>query len=147
MLSPKKFVCTLKLSIKSVCLWACFHLLSPSVSGIRKVKEILLNLSMKCWNSALNALRFDSDCSSCTGRRSENTCSSSSGGAQEKRKDRMMLSLPPKSVEKLVWVPVSYFPPITLMYKSFLISICLKLHKPTKLGHLPLINPMYRVTP
>jgi hypothetical protein len=27
--------------------------------------------------------------------------SSSSGGAQEKRKDRMILSLPPKSVEKL----------------------------------------------
>ncbi len=27
----------------------------PSFSGIRKVKEILLNLSIKCWNSAFNA--------------------------------------------------------------------------------------------
>jgi hypothetical protein len=27
----------------------------PSFSGIRKVKDILINLSMKCWHSAFNA--------------------------------------------------------------------------------------------
>ncbi len=43
--------------------------------------------------------------SSCTGRSSENVCSSS-GGAQAKRKEGMKLSLPPKLVgKKLVWVP------------------------------------------
>ncbi len=31
---------------------------------------------------------------------------SSSGGAQEKRKEGMELSLAPKLTEKLVWVPV-----------------------------------------
>jgi hypothetical protein len=50
----------LELSIKSPslhpCLWAYFHPLSPLFSGIRKVmKFCLLNLSMKCWNSAFNA--------------------------------------------------------------------------------------------
>jgi hypothetical protein len=43
--------------------------------------------------------------SSCTGRSSENICSSS-GGAQGERKDSMKLSLLPKLVENLVWVPV-----------------------------------------
>jgi hypothetical protein len=27
----------------------------PTFSGISKVREILLNLTMKCWNSAFNA--------------------------------------------------------------------------------------------
>ncbi len=46
---------------------------------------------------------FDSNC---TGR-SENICSSS-GGTQAKAKTRMRLGLPPKLVEKPVWIP-SYF--------------------------------------
>jgi len=40
--------------------------------------------------------------------RERNICSSS-GGAQEKGKIRMKLSVPPKLVEKLVWVPVILF--------------------------------------
>jgi hypothetical protein len=36
---------------------------------------------------------------------SENICSSSEG-TQEKEKDRMKLNLPPKLLEKLVWVAV-----------------------------------------
>jgi hypothetical protein len=40
---------------------------------------------MKCWNSAIWCIRYDSNYSSCTGRSSENICSSS-GGAQEKGK-------------------------------------------------------------
>jgi hypothetical protein len=40
--------------------------------------------------------------SSCTGRSSENICSSS-GGAQEKGKTRCNSSLPPKLVEKLLF--------------------------------------------
>jgi hypothetical protein len=38
---------------------------------------------------------------SCTGRSSENICSST-GGGQEKKKDSMKLSLPPKLLGKLV---------------------------------------------
>jgi hypothetical protein len=53
--------------------------------------KLLLNLSMKCWNSASNA----------QGLSSENICSSSEG-TQEKEKDRMKLNLPPKLLEKLV---------------------------------------------
>jgi hypothetical protein len=34
---------------------------------------------------------------------------STSGGAQEKGKDKMKLSLPPKLVGKLVWIPVILF--------------------------------------
>jgi hypothetical protein len=50
----------------------------PSFSGIRKVRKFYLNLSIKC-------TRFQINYSSCTGRSSENICSSS-GGAQEKGK-------------------------------------------------------------
>jgi hypothetical protein len=71
-------------------------------------KEILLNLGMKCWNSAFNAqgLRL--------------IIVVVQVGAVEiyvapvlwrsgKRKHRMKLSLPPKLMEKLVWVPVISF--------------------------------------
>ncbi len=65
---------------------------------------------MKCLNSAFNAQGSRVIIySSCTGSRSsENICSSSSGGAQEKGNTGWnSLSLPPKLVEKkLVWVPV-----------------------------------------
>jgi hypothetical protein len=60
---------------------------------------------MKCWNSAFNAK--ESKYSSCAGRSSENIRSSSAGAqALKKKKHRMKLSLPPKLVEKLVWVLV-----------------------------------------
>jgi hypothetical protein len=48
----------------------CFHPLSPLFSGYPQSKNFLLNLSMKCWNSAFNAQRFESNYSSCTGRSS-----------------------------------------------------------------------------
>jgi hypothetical protein len=44
-------------------------------SGIHKVRKFLLNLNMKCWNSAFNA-RFESNYSNCTRRNSEHICSS-----------------------------------------------------------------------
>jgi hypothetical protein len=48
---------------------------------------------------------FESNYSTCTSRSSENICSSKSRRLG-KRQDRMKLSLPPKLVENLVWVPV-----------------------------------------
>jgi hypothetical protein len=56
----------------------------------------------------IECTRFKTNYSSCIGRSSENICSSI-GGAQEKGKRGMKLSLPPKSVEKLVWVPIISF--------------------------------------
>jgi hypothetical protein len=39
------------------CIWASFHLshLNPSFSDIGEIKKFLLNLGMKCRNSAFNA--------------------------------------------------------------------------------------------
>jgi hypothetical protein len=72
--------------------------------------EILLNLSIKCWNSAFNAqgLRVIVVVVHVGGATKIYMCNVS-GGAQEKRKDRLKLSIPPKLMEKLVWVPVCYF--------------------------------------
>jgi hypothetical protein len=91
----KKIVGTwqiLELSIKSPSLHPLFNPLSPllsspipSLNGIHKVMKFLLNRSMKCWKSAFNAQGSESKYSSCTGRSSENICSSS-GGAHEKGK-------------------------------------------------------------
>jgi hypothetical protein len=44
--------------------------------------------------------------SGCTRRSSADICSSSGGTQGERKKDRMKLSLPPKLVEKLIWVLV-----------------------------------------
>jgi hypothetical protein len=49
--------CIIELSVKQPCLhlylWASFHPPAP-LSVISAKKDILLNLSMKCWNSAFN---------------------------------------------------------------------------------------------
>jgi hypothetical protein len=85
----------LEISLKSPCLhtvfgWASFNPLTP-LFVVPYSKEILLNLRMKCRNSVRNAEsqhlkhKFKRNYSSCTGRSSENLCSSN-GGAQEKRK-------------------------------------------------------------
>ncbi len=69
----------------------CLSPPNPSFSGIRKVRKSryeMLKLSVKCWISAFDCTTFSRNYSSCTGRSSENLCSSSSGGAQEKRKTR-----------------------------------------------------------
>jgi hypothetical protein len=58
----------------------------------------MLKLSIQCTT-------FESDYSVCTSRSSENICSSKSRRSG-KRRDWMKLSLPPKLVENLVWVPV-----------------------------------------
>ncbi len=71
-----------RVTLSSLCVWGSCHPPIPSFSGIRKVKDILLSLSMKCWNSAFNAQKFETNYSSCTVR---NICSSS-GGALEKGK-------------------------------------------------------------
>jgi hypothetical protein len=69
----------------------------PSFSGIHKVQDILLNLNMKFWNSAFHA----------QGSRLIIVVVQLGAvkiyvGAQEKRKDRMKLSLRPKLV--VFWV-------------------------------------------
>jgi hypothetical protein len=74
----------IRLTIKSSCMHPVF---GPAFTPYRlfqwypQSKKILLNLSMKCWNSAFKCTRFESNYNSCTGRSSENICSSS-GGAQ-----------------------------------------------------------------
>jgi hypothetical protein len=52
---------------------------------------------------------------------------SSSEGAQGKRKEGMKLSLPPKLVEKLVWVPVISFCKISFPVKHLMPYIMPKL--------------------
>jgi hypothetical protein len=55
----------------------------PHFQWYSQTNEILLNLSMKCWNSAFNA-RFENNYNGRPGRSSENICSSN-GGAQGKK--------------------------------------------------------------
>jgi hypothetical protein len=86
-ISAKKTITVLdgvELSVKSPCLHPLFGLLllSPPVpyfSGICKVRNLRLNLSMKCWNSAVNAAQSSRViivvCWSGS-RSSENICSS-----------------------------------------------------------------------
>jgi hypothetical protein len=82
----------------------CFRLVSPLSVVSVKVRTFLLNVGMKCLSFSIECTRFESNYSSCTRSSSAVQC------AQEKRKHRMKLSLPPKLVEKkLVWVPVISF--------------------------------------
>jgi hypothetical protein len=123
-----------ELSVKSPCLHPIFGpTFTPIFEWYPQSKEILLNLRFSIYCTRFETsysiictgrctrfetsysiictgrcTRFETSYSIiCTGRSSENICSSS-GGAQQKRKDRMKLSLSPKLVEKLVWV-LSYF--------------------------------------
>jgi hypothetical protein len=57
----------------------------------------MLNISISC-------SRFERNYSSCTGRSSENICSSS-GGAQEKKKDRVKLREPSRFDGSLSFTP------------------------------------------
>ncbi len=100
------FLTLLKLSVKSPSLSppipSAFTTISPlSMVVVKESKKFLSNLSMKCWNSAFNA----------QGSRVtivvvvqvgavKIICSSSSGGAHEKGKEGMKLSLSPKLVGK-----------------------------------------------
>ncbi len=92
----------------------------------------MLKLSAKCWISAFNAHR---NYSSCTGSRSDNL-SSSSGDAQEKKKDRVKLR---KTINLLMvsWVSP---PPWMLVYffAGFFLNLTLCM---TKLGVLTLCFP------
>ncbi len=74
----------LELSVKSPCLWVCFHP-HPLFQWYPQSKEILLILSMKCWNSAFNAQGSRVIFNNCAGTSNEKICSSS-GDAQEKGK-------------------------------------------------------------
>ncbi len=71
----------------------------------------------------MKCTRFENNYNGRPGRSSENICSSS-GGAQEKRKDRMKLNLPPKLVEKLVWVPAILFCKIFIPSYAFDALLC-----------------------
>jgi hypothetical protein len=78
-----------ELSVKSRSLHPVFgpaFTLYPLFQWYSQSKENLLNLSMKCWNSAFHAQGLKvANYNSCTGRSSENICSIN-GGAQEKGK-------------------------------------------------------------
>ncbi len=73
----------LKVIMSSPCPWASFHPLSPSLSEVRKVRKFYW---IWAWNAETQHLmhKVQRNYSSCTCRSSENICSSSSGGAQEK---------------------------------------------------------------
>jgi hypothetical protein len=75
-----------KVTLSSPCFWASFHPY-PLFQWYPQSKDIRLNLSMKCWNSAFNAWgpRLTYRSSSCTVRRSENIYSDR-GDAQERGK-------------------------------------------------------------
>ncbi len=75
-------------------------------------RKFLLNLSMKCWNSAFIEQAPRVNYRSCTGRSSEEL--------RGKRREGMKLNLPPKLVEKLVWVPVISFCKISFPVKHLM---------------------------
>jgi len=126
----------MEFSLKWPCLYPVFgHAFTPY-----PLFQILLILSTKCWNSAFNAQRsrviFESNYSGLTcRRRSENICSSSCGGAQEKRKDRMKLSLSPEWVGKTSLGP-SYLRFGRIFIHSQLRVWCLIMRKTGRSHHL-----------
>jgi len=91
-----QFPLILELSVKSPCLHLVFghaFISYPLFQWYPQSKENWLNLNMKCWNSAFNAQGWK-------------LIIVVVEVVPVKRKDRMKLSLPPKLVGKLVWVPV-----------------------------------------
>jgi hypothetical protein len=105
-----------------------------------KILQILLSLSMKCWNSVRKCwnsirnaesqhlkctTRTERNYSSCTSRNSENLCSSSSGGGllREKKKDRVKLRKPmfPRYL-CIEWMKISTF----FLKIMYLVSDCAK---------------------
>ncbi len=91
--------------------------------------EILLNLNMKCSNSAFNTQGSrPPSYNSCTGRRSVvynvHVAWQQQWRRSGKRKDRMKLSLSPNLVEKLVWVPVVIVVPFEVRHKLNYFLIC-----------------------
>jgi hypothetical protein len=79
--------------------------------------EILLNLSLKCWNSAFNAQ--GSRLSIVVVQVGAVEIYVTAGDTLRWRKDRMKLSLLPKLVEKLVWVLVVSFAKIFIRSYKF----------------------------
>ncbi len=108
--------------------WACFHPLSP-LSVVSASKEISV------WNAETQhkCTRFKSNYGSCTGKSSENIYR-----RLGRRKYRMKLNLPPKLVERLVWVPVS------LLCKKISFPITCLMPYYVATGHFhPLIIKLY----
>jgi hypothetical protein len=98
----------------------------PSFSGIYEVRNFIksgyemLKLSIQC-------TRFESNFSSCTGRSSENICSSQWVQALRQKKtiqDETQFTTKPKLVEKLVWVPVISFCKIFIPSYAFDALLC-----------------------
>jgi hypothetical protein len=81
----------------------------PSLSGICKVMKFLLNLSMKCWNSAFIAQGSRVIIVVVEVVEVVKIYVAGLKALRGLRKEGMKLSLPPKLVEKLVWVPVISF--------------------------------------
>jgi hypothetical protein len=90
----------------------------PLFQWYSQSKEISFNLKMKYW-----CTRLKINYSSCTGKSSE---------------EEMKLSLPPKLMEKLVWVPVIWFCEI-----SFLVTHLMPYYDGTHCSR-PLIAWLYR---
>ncbi len=104
----------------------CFILLCgpyPLFQWYLQSKEILLNLGMKCWNSPFNAqgLRVIIVVVQVGAVKIYVAAQCRRSG---KRKHRMKLSLPPKLVGKLVWVPVISFCKIFIPSYAFDALLC-----------------------
>ncbi len=84
---------TLHISLKSPCLWASFHPLTPLF--VVSIKENLLNLHYEMLNLSIECTRFEWNYSSCTCRSNENLCSDSRA-AQEQKKDRVVFWVWPR---------------------------------------------------
>jgi hypothetical protein len=74
---------------------------------------------MKCWNSTFNAQGSRIIIIIVQVGAVEIYVAAVEAGAQEKRKDVVKLSLPPRLVEKLVWVLVILFCKISILSYSF----------------------------
>ncbi len=101
----KKFLYTIELSGKSPCLPVFGPAFTPYhvVEWYLQSKEILLNLSMKCWNLAFNAQ--GSRVIIVVVQEGALKIYVAAMEALRKQERQMKLSWPPKLVEKLVWVP------------------------------------------
>jgi hypothetical protein len=121
----KYFNCPSELLVKSPSLWACFHPPYPLFPWYLQSKEFKKKSSMKCWNSAFNAqsLRVIIVVVQ-VGAVKIYVEAVEALRKKGKTGWNMKLSLPPKLVEKLVWVPVISFGIIFILSYVFDALLC-----------------------
>jgi len=100
----------------------CFRPLSPLPMVFAKLGIFLLNLGMKCCVSAFNAQ--GSRVIIIVVQVGAVKIYVTAAQALRRKKQRMKLSLPPKLVEKLVWVPVISFCKIFIPSYAFDALLC-----------------------